>query len=422
VNSALGLRSAGHSVTHVLEAATPAGRRGGVELLLEVERLVCGARSNAFAQQDMPSDEPKGNSNVSIDLRDQPAAHGDEIRLVPLFDGAPGEGALISALIDARAPEITIVRWRTRSVLARGLPALERRNVLALGLDHVLTRTADLLRQCISRIARGEEMQGRQLSSALKRPTRSAAPFAARGLAIKLKHRLTQLVVHPEHWTIAFRRLHNDTIIERGAWPDAEWTRVPDDGARYFADPFPFIDNGRTYVFCEEYPYATRKGIISLFEIGDGVPTKPRPIFERPYHLSYPFVFRRGSEIYLIPETSSIGRIELYRADPFPDRWVFERVLVNDVIASDATLVTWEGRDWLFASIAGEGASTWDSLGLFFCRRSLQRVGAASAQSGPDRCRRGPARRRDGRAGQWVSPRRPGLPRGLWRRTGACRC
>jgi hypothetical protein len=101
-------------------------------------------------------------------------------------------------------------------------------------------------------------------------------------------------------------------------------------------------------------------------EIVDGVPTEPRPVLERPYHLSYPFVFRRGAEIYMIPETSAVGRIELYRADPFPDRWMFERVLISDVIASDATLVTWNGRDWLFASVAGEGASTWDALGLFY--------------------------------------------------------
>jgi hypothetical protein len=45
---------------------------------------------------------------------------------------------------------------------------------------------------------------------------------------------------------------------------------------------------------------------------------------------------------------------------------MFERVLINDVIASDATLVTWNGRDWLFASVAGKGASTWDALGLFY--------------------------------------------------------
>jgi hypothetical protein len=367
MNLASALRSAGHSVTHVIDAARSVERDGGVELLLEFERLVYGAGSDAFAQDDRASSESNASSDLSIDLREQPASDTDEMRLIPLFDGAPGEAALISVLMDARAPELAIVRWGDEPhVLAEGLPALERRNVLALGLDQVLARTADLLRQCVSRFANGEQMERRAFSPALRTRSRSAAVFAAKGLATKLKQRLTDLVVHPEHWSIAFRRVQGESVMERGEWPNVEWTHVPDDGARYFADPFPFTDNGRNYVFCEEYPYATGKGIISLLEIINGRATNPRPIFERPYHLSYPFVFRRGSDVYMIPETSSVGRIELYRADPFPDRWIFERVLVEDVIASDATLVKCEGRDWLFASVAAEGASTWDSLGLFF--------------------------------------------------------
>ena len=363
VNLASALRSAGHSVAHRIEGAAP---HGGVELLLEFERLVYGAQSSAFARESVPAQDSRTDYDLTIDVRDQPAIDAGELRLVPFFNAAPGEAALIGALIEARAPEITIVRsGEEPRILARGLPARENRDVLAAGLDQVLARTADLLRQCVDRLARGEEMHGPSTSASLKPASPWFASFAAKSLAARVSRRLTRLAMHPEHWTIAFRRLHADAVIERGIWPDAEWTRVPDNGQRYFADPFPFIENDRTYVFCEEYPYATRKGIISLFEIVDGVPTKPRPILERPYHLSYPFVFRRGSEIYMIPETSSVGRIELYRAERFPERWTFERVLVNDAIASDATLVTWQGRDWLFASIAGAGASTWDALGLF---------------------------------------------------------
>jgi hypothetical protein len=360
------LRSAGHSVAHVVEAATHGRRQSGVELLLEFERLAYGVRSSAFARQDSPDQESPADGDVTIDLRDQPALDADDLRLVPLFHGAPGEAALIGALIDGSAPEITIVRSGDEPrVLSRGLPAWENRDVLAGGIDQVLARAGDLLRQCVNRVARGEEMHGPAASTALKRTPSSFASFAAMSLAARLSQRLMRLAIHPEHWTIAFRHLRDDAVIERGTWPDAEWTRVADDGQRYFADPFPFVDKGRIYVFCEEYPYATGKGIISLSEIVDGLPTEPRPILERPYHLSYPFVFRRGAEIYMIPETSSVGRIELYRAERFPDRWMFERVLVDGVIASDATLVTWQGRDWLFASLAGDGASTWDSLGLF---------------------------------------------------------
>jgi hypothetical protein len=362
-NLAAALRRDGHSVATRYEAPA-APRYRGVELLLELERLAYRTQPLAFAREDIPDEAARG-SDITIDLREQPRADGAATTLVPLFDGAPGEGALIAALLAQRAPEITVVRWGAEpQIVARGMPALENRSILAHGLEQVLARSADLLRQCVNRIARGEGIEGPRISTVFARRPPAAA-FAAKGIAAKIARRLTQLAVHPEHWTIAFRRLRDDAVIERGAWPNADWTRVPDDGKRYFADPFPFTDNGRTYVLCEEYPYATRKGIISLFEIVDGGATNPRPILERPYHLSYPFMFRRGADIYMIPETSSVGRIELYRADPFPDRWIFERVLVEDVIASDATLVTWQGRDWLFASIADDGASTWDALGLF---------------------------------------------------------
>ncbi|MEA2839319.1 MAG: hypothetical protein QOF41_649 [Methylobacteriaceae bacterium] len=362
-NFAGALRREGHSVVHAREAPTAAAR--GVELLLELERLAYGARSRAFAQQDARDVAAAGKHDIIIDLRERPITDAGAVTLVPLFDGAPGEAALIAALLDQRAPEVAVARWCDElQVVARGLPALENHNILAHGLDQVLARTADLLRQCVNRIARGDEIGGKS-TSILQHKSPSLLSFGAKGLAAKLSERLTRLAMHPEHWRIAFRQLADDAVIEREKWAETNWTRVPDDLQRYFADPFPFIENGRTYVFCEEYPYATRKGIISLFEIVDGRPTKPRPVLERAYHLSYPFVFRRGANIYMIPETSSAGRIELYRADPFPDRWTFERVLVDDVIASDATLVTWQGRDWLFASIAGDGASTWDALGLF---------------------------------------------------------
>lgn len=362
---AAALQRDGEAVALEFEHAR-AAHSGGVDLLLELERFAYRARSAAFERQDAPQEQTHTGSDIVIELRERPLSQGDAIVLAPLFDGMPGESALLAALLGRKAPEITIARWGAEpQAVARGLPVVENRNILAHGFDQVLTRVENLLLQCVRRIARGDELLGEPALPARHNAPHSAI-FAAKGLAAKIAQRLTQLAVHPEHWRIAFRLLANDATIEREQWPDANWTRVPDDLQRYFADPFPFTDNGRTYVFCEEYPYATRKGIIAVFEIIGGKPTNPRPVLERPYHLSYPFVFRRGSEIYMIPETSSVGRVELYRAETFPNRWAFERVLVDNVIASDATLVTWQGGDWLFASIAGEGASTWDALGLFY--------------------------------------------------------
>ena len=63
-----------------------------------------------------------------------------------------------------------------------------------------------------------------------------------------------------------------------------------------------FEEGGAAYVFCEEYPYATGKGVISVFALDDeGNPGPPRVVLERPYHLSYPFVFRHDGAIWMMP-------------------------------------------------------------------------------------------------------------------------
>ena len=49
----------------------------------------------------------------------------------------------------------------------------------------------------------------------------------------------------------------------------------------------------------------------------------------------------------------------------FPDRWALETVLFEGVTAVDTTLAEIDGRWWLFANLADEGASKNDELHLF---------------------------------------------------------
>lgn len=141
------------------------------------------------------------------------------------------------------------------------------------------------------------------------------------------------------------------------------WTRD-----HLYADPFLFEHEGRHHLFCEEQPPGAERAVIAHTELRlDGVAADPpTPVLARPYHLSYPFVFAHEGETFMIPETSAVARVELYRAVEFPHRWEHEAVLIDGLDAADATLLEHEDRLWLFASVTPEDASSLDELHLFW--------------------------------------------------------
>lgn len=94
--------------------------------------------------------------------------------------------------------------------------------------------------------------------------------------------------------------------------------------------------------------------------------TGPEIVLDRPYHLSYPFVFEYQDEYYMIPESSANRTIELYKSKSFPYKWEFEINLMEGVNAVDATVFYHNSKWWMFTNIVeNEGASSWDELFLF---------------------------------------------------------
>ncbi|MFD0936125.1 formyl transferase, partial [Methylobacterium trifolii] len=165
---------------------------------------------------------------------------------------------------------------------------------------------------------------------------------------------------------VGWRRLDGPDLIDLRAHPAGGWRVLPDDGRRFYADPFPIDHAGETYVFFEEYIHAIGKGILSAVRFGpDGPVGTPEPVLEEAHHLSYPFVFARDGEVWMVPETCGAGTIDLYRATAFPGGWVKEATLVSDVVASDATLMEHAGRWWMFATVRGSGAGAPLGAGSF---------------------------------------------------------
>ncbi|WP_147082325.1 glucosamine inositolphosphorylceramide transferase family protein [Methylobacterium haplocladii] len=195
----------------------------------------------------------------------------------------------------------------------------------------------------------------------------AAFRFGVANLAEKVQRRITRMLTAPESWRIGYRRLGGPSILETASVPETGYTWLPDDGRRFLADPFLIEHRGRTWLFCEEFPYATQTGIISVCEIGaDGLAGPMRPVLETGTHLSYPYIFAQGDEIWMIPESSAARDVVLYRATDFPFCWQAERKLLDGIAVADATPIMHEERLWLFASLIDQpGGSSWDALGLF---------------------------------------------------------
>lgn len=118
----------------------------------------------------------------------------------------------------------------------------------------------------------------------------------------------------------------------------------------YYADPHLFKFCSRTYLFFEEYDY--KKGVISCIIIDKDLNmSKPVKVLERPYHLSFPFIFKDDKNIYMVPETSSNNCIEIYKATQFPYQWSLFQTLLKDFWASDTVIIEENGIWWLFTSI-----------------------------------------------------------------------
>jgi hypothetical protein len=116
-------------------------------------------------------------------------------------------------------------------------------------------------------------------------------------------------------------------------------------------------------------------------------------------HLSYPFVFEHGGEMWMVPESCSTASVDLYRAERFPDGWVKQATLVSGVVASDATLFEHDGRWWMFATVQDGGGSYSDALHVWSApelrgpwtphRRNPVLVDLATARPGGRVVRRG---------------------------------
>ncbi len=165
-----------------------------------------------------------------------------------------------------------------------------------------------------------------------------------------------------ERWSIAFQ-MNESPVLTDHLYSSTAIEPPPD---RFWADPFPVARDGNFYLFVEEFLYSKAVGHIAVIRLApNGVWEYKGIALQASYHMSYPFLFTFEGELYMIPETRSANRVELYRCTEFPMRWSLEKILLDNVQAVDSTIIQHEGHWWMFTNIAPEGVSVNDELHLF---------------------------------------------------------
>jgi hypothetical protein len=295
-----------------------------------------------------------GASELVLDLTAQGAPSARRCWRL-LFDGEPGEARLVAAVLAGRTPVVEI-KDGTETIAAARI-GTDRGDAAQTAVDDMLERVVTL---CVAAVRGGRPALPR-LPPSTDQPAPAlsitwAASRLARGLLRGAAGAAYRRLYRTPHWRVGWRRLDGPDLFDLKRHPEGGWRDLPDDGARFYADPFPILHDGRVTLFVEDFAHDLGKGIISAVEFGaDGPLGVPEPVLELPEHLSYPHVFARDGEVWMVPECGQSGRIDLYRATAFPGGWVREATLARDVVASDATLVEHDGRWWMFATVRDGG-------------------------------------------------------------------
>lgn len=303
------------------------------------------------------------SSGLVVDLSGQ-TANGVLPDVGILYDGAVSDDAALLAVLDARSPALTIVDREGRVVIS-GLPAVEDRTVATRALDTIFSALLQLCVKAMTVPLTSDAQPSPILARVKAVHSGPVLSFGATSLAEKLNARITRLCHRAPRWFIAWRQIGEAESMTSLLGASA-YRRLADDGERYYADPFLFVAGGQTHLFVEEYDHASGKGLISTSLLGADGFERPRPVLETQFHLSYPHVFMHAGAVWMIPESLQSRTVDLYRAERFPDRWVHEAILLENVEASDATVCQHDGLWWMFAATRTWRGSNWDTLSVFW--------------------------------------------------------
>lgn len=173
-------------------------------------------------------------------------------------------------------------------------------------------------------------------------------------------------VLFPEIWCCAVRfGKDGDSLLSGNG---SCFSVLPDSYRYWTADPFVVNENDKYYLFFEMYDRIKRKGLLGCREISESGFGKMHVIYESTSHLSYPFIYKKDSVYYIVPESNKSGELFRLRCVDFPLKWEKEKVLLHEKLV-DTTIFTQNGTDF-YISQRVSGDNVFDRIDLFYDKNS----------------------------------------------------
>lgn len=174
---------------------------------------------------------------------------------------------------------------------------------------------------------------------------------------VQLKSVLQQVwkkLFFTDYWNVGIVHAPIQDFLDTSKKQKVHW--FPDLGKdRFMADPFGIIYKDKLHILYEDLKFDEGIGKTASLLYNQGLFEKNEIVIDEPFHMSYPFLFKQGGEIYCIPETYQANQVRLYKASDFPDTWVFEKVLIENYAGIDSTLFEYEGIWYLFSTNKNSG-------------------------------------------------------------------
>lgn len=181
-------------------------------------------------------------------------------------------------------------------------------------------------------------------------------------LVFLLKKIIKKLFFIDERWNVAYQFL--DDWKKAKIWKSKVIKNPPN---RYLADPFVIYKNNKHFCFVEDYSYKNKKAHISVYEINKKNYKNLGIAINEDFHLSYPFIFKDGKNLYMCPETNQKKDIRIYKCTNFPLKWKLEKILIKNISAVDTNIFYYDRKWWILTNLCSGNLNKFENeLHLFF--------------------------------------------------------